>query len=157
MSQLPCSANPRGLPGERAVGLGYCAPTRGRGRSDLLEQLAQTMKAQWALRDRIYLGNALDDSGLPREVCRTIRESFEGQPLDVFALDEAIEAAQASQAQALREAAGSPVDDWQARVLEANLTAIAQDHAMLYGGRATERFLRHLSLRAGSGALEGQP
>jgi hypothetical protein len=161
MSQLPlpCSATRRGLPGEHPVGVGFCVSDPGRHREasqrqQLLESLAQTVKAQADLRARLYVYNTLADSGLPRATQRTIREAFEGKPLDVFALDEAIEDAQAEHAQALREAAERPLCDWAGRALESDLTALAYRHAELCGGRVTERFLRQLGLRAGAGVLE---
>lgn len=69
---------------------------------NVLEVLQAMQVQQLALQSQIALKEALDDSGLSLESRRAIRAQFQGKPLDLGALDDAIAAARSKEADALK-------------------------------------------------------
>lgn len=104
----PCSPSPRGLPGEHAVGTGFCAPRpvqAKEGSMRIEEQLVDLMKQQMAFSSRLTLRSIVDDATRLTKCARqkiythfneTLQESG---VLDLEALDSEISAAQEAAAE----------------------------------------------------------
>jgi hypothetical protein len=169
---LPCSPSPRGLPGEYRKGTGYCAPrsggiteSMGGGQemsAELERKLVDAGKIILDLQRKMTVKNILADSELSRESRVSIRKQFyesldRGEPFDVTALDEAIEAAQAQEEQQAREAFRAQMvpTEWDTKQIEDQITNLAEEYAVLTGHRHCESVLRRLGLRIGAGVMKG--